>query len=155
MLESSLFLLLSILFHDLGNWEELQGWTIFFIHPMQISLALQTLRLLLQKIITGRVKAHCSSKNLHLFTYYLFSFLCGLAAFYIPCCWAYYPLSLTLFNLSFLLLSYRCVLTPGDPYMPLPNDEIIKRVSKQVSMSFQLETVIKKFSMIINWNSKS
>lgn len=26
----------------------------------------------------------------------------------------------------------RCVLTPGDPYMPLPNDEIIKRVSKQV-----------------------
>ncbi|KAL7157779.1 hypothetical protein ABFS83_02G099700 [Erythranthe nasuta] len=26
----------------------------------------------------------------------------------------------------------QCVLTPGDPYMPLPNDEIVKRVSKQV-----------------------
>ncbi|KAA3472836.1 zeta-carotene desaturase, chloroplastic/chromoplastic [Gossypium australe] len=26
----------------------------------------------------------------------------------------------------------QCVLTPGDPYMPLPNDEIIKRVAKQV-----------------------
>ncbi|KAL8540784.1 hypothetical protein ACS0TY_002123 [Phlomoides rotata] len=26
----------------------------------------------------------------------------------------------------------QCVLTPGDPYMPLPNDEIIKRVTKQV-----------------------
>nr|ALE33748.1 zeta-carotene desaturase 1 [Erythranthe lewisii] len=26
----------------------------------------------------------------------------------------------------------QCVLTPGDPYMPLPNDEIITRVSKQV-----------------------
>ncbi|KAL8509724.1 hypothetical protein ACS0TY_016800 [Phlomoides rotata] len=25
----------------------------------------------------------------------------------------------------------QCVLTPGDPYMPLPNDEIIKRVAKQ------------------------
>ncbi|KAH9754136.1 Zeta-carotene desaturase /chromoplastic [Citrus sinensis] len=25
----------------------------------------------------------------------------------------------------------RCVLTPGDPYMPLPNDEIIRRVAKQ------------------------
>lgn len=33
--------------------------------------------------------------------------------------------------------SYRCVLTPGDPYMPLPNDEIIKRVSKQVGVSWQ------------------
>ncbi|KAJ9185869.1 hypothetical protein P3X46_005452 [Hevea brasiliensis] len=30
----------------------------------------------------------------------------------------------------------RCVLTPGDPYMPLPNDEIIKRVSKQVLTLF-------------------
>ncbi|KAL5768282.1 hypothetical protein ACOSP7_014839 [Xanthoceras sorbifolium] len=26
----------------------------------------------------------------------------------------------------------QCVLTPGDPYMPLPNDKIIKRVEKQV-----------------------
>ncbi|KAL3537849.1 hypothetical protein ACH5RR_001215 [Cinchona calisaya] len=26
----------------------------------------------------------------------------------------------------------QCVLTPGDPYMPLPNDEIINRVLKQV-----------------------
>ncbi|KAL8061659.1 hypothetical protein ABFX02_02G100000 [Erythranthe guttata] len=26
----------------------------------------------------------------------------------------------------------QCVLTPGDPYMPQPNDEIVKRVSKQV-----------------------
>ncbi|KAL8543250.1 hypothetical protein ACS0TY_003968 [Phlomoides rotata] len=26
----------------------------------------------------------------------------------------------------------QCVLTPRDPYMPLPNDEIIKRVAKQV-----------------------
>ncbi|KAK8591302.1 hypothetical protein V6N13_031350 [Hibiscus sabdariffa] len=26
----------------------------------------------------------------------------------------------------------QCVLTPGDPYMPLPNDEIIKRVAKQL-----------------------
>ncbi|PHU09937.1 Zeta-carotene desaturase, chloroplastic/chromoplastic [Capsicum chinense] len=25
----------------------------------------------------------------------------------------------------------RCVLAPGDPYMPLPNEEIIRRVSKQ------------------------
>ncbi|CAA0838896.1 Zeta-carotene desaturase-chloroplastic/chromoplastic [Striga hermonthica] len=25
----------------------------------------------------------------------------------------------------------QCVLTPGDPYMPLPNDEIVRRVSKQ------------------------
>ncbi|KAH9688099.1 Zeta-carotene desaturase /chromoplastic [Citrus sinensis] len=25
----------------------------------------------------------------------------------------------------------QCVLTPGDPYMPLPNDEIIRRVAKQ------------------------
>ncbi|KAL0425377.1 UNVERIFIED_CONTAM: Zeta-carotene desaturase, chloroplastic/chromoplastic [Sesamum radiatum] len=25
----------------------------------------------------------------------------------------------------------QCVLTPGDPYMPLPNEEIVKRVSKQ------------------------
>ncbi|CAN4111252.1 unnamed protein product [Withania somnifera] len=30
----------------------------------------------------------------------------------------------------------QCVLTPGDPYMPLPNDEIIKRVSKQVLALF-------------------
>ncbi|KAK2978444.1 hypothetical protein RJ640_023603 [Escallonia rubra] len=30
----------------------------------------------------------------------------------------------------------RCVLTPGDPYMPLPNDEIIKRVTKQVLALF-------------------
>lgn len=30
----------------------------------------------------------------------------------------------------------QCVLTPGDPYMPLPNDEIIRRVSKQVSTLF-------------------
>ncbi|GAY44700.1 hypothetical protein CUMW_083870, partial [Citrus unshiu] len=27
----------------------------------------------------------------------------------------------------------QCVLTPGDPYMPLPNDEIIRRVAKQVA----------------------
>ncbi|CAI9102537.1 OLC1v1000823C1 [Oldenlandia corymbosa var. corymbosa] len=30
----------------------------------------------------------------------------------------------------------QCVLTPGDPYMPLPNDEIINRVSKQVLALF-------------------
>ncbi|XP_009792956.1 zeta-carotene desaturase, chloroplastic/chromoplastic [Nicotiana sylvestris] len=30
----------------------------------------------------------------------------------------------------------QCVLTPGDPYMPLLNDEIIKRVSKQVLALF-------------------
>ncbi|CAH9073493.1 unnamed protein product [Cuscuta epithymum] len=30
----------------------------------------------------------------------------------------------------------QCVLTPGDPYMPLSNDEIIKRVSKQVVVLF-------------------
>lgn len=30
----------------------------------------------------------------------------------------------------------QCVLTPGDPYMPLPNDEIVKRVSKQVLALF-------------------
>ncbi|KAL4326145.1 hypothetical protein GQ457_11G015460 [Hibiscus cannabinus] len=30
----------------------------------------------------------------------------------------------------------QCVLTPGDPYMPLPNDEIIKRVAKQVLVLF-------------------
>lgn len=30
----------------------------------------------------------------------------------------------------------QCVLTPGDPYMPLPNDEIIKRVTKQVLALF-------------------
>ncbi|KAL2536953.1 Zeta-carotene desaturase [Forsythia ovata] len=30
----------------------------------------------------------------------------------------------------------QCVLTPGDPYMPLPNDDIIKRVSKQVLALF-------------------
>lgn len=29
--------------------------------------------------------------------------------------------------------SFRCVLTPGDPYMPLPNAEIINRVAKQVN----------------------
>ncbi|KAK8520188.1 hypothetical protein V6N12_004147 [Hibiscus sabdariffa] len=33
-------------------------------------------------------------------------------------------------------LTIRCVLTPGDPYMPLPNDEIIKRVAKQVLVLF-------------------
>ncbi|KAG5004311.1 hypothetical protein JHK82_028325 [Glycine max] len=30
----------------------------------------------------------------------------------------------------------QCVLTPGDPYMPLPNDEIIARVAKQVLALF-------------------
>ncbi|XP_059654494.1 zeta-carotene desaturase, chloroplastic/chromoplastic-like [Cornus florida] len=30
----------------------------------------------------------------------------------------------------------RCVLTPGGPYMPLPNDEIINRVSRQVLALF-------------------
>ncbi|KAL9379146.1 hypothetical protein Peur_027628 [Populus x canadensis] len=30
----------------------------------------------------------------------------------------------------------QCVLTPGDPYMPLTNDEIIERVSKQVLALF-------------------
>nr|ACF21785.1 zeta-carotene desaturase [Gentiana lutea]BAA88843.1 zeta-Carotene Desaturase [Gentiana lutea] len=30
----------------------------------------------------------------------------------------------------------QCVLTPGDPYMPLPNDELYKRVSKQVLALF-------------------
>ncbi|NP_001234383.2 zeta-carotene desaturase, chloroplastic/chromoplastic [Solanum lycopersicum] len=30
----------------------------------------------------------------------------------------------------------QCVLTPGDPYMPLSNDEIIKRVTKQVLALF-------------------
>jgi hypothetical protein len=28
----------------------------------------------------------------------------------------------------------RAVLTPGDPYMPLPNEEIISKVQKQVSL---------------------
>ncbi|KAF6144879.1 hypothetical protein GIB67_001890, partial [Kingdonia uniflora] len=31
------------------------------------------------------------------------------------------------------MLVFRCVLTPGDPYMPLTNDKIIGRVIKQVS----------------------
>ncbi|KAH7543215.1 hypothetical protein FEM48_Zijuj02G0160700 [Ziziphus jujuba var. spinosa] len=35
-----------------------------------------------------------------------------------------------------VLLCFRCVLTPGDPYMPLPNDEIIARVAKQVLALF-------------------
>ncbi|KAK9218739.1 hypothetical protein WN943_007376 [Citrus x changshan-huyou] len=35
-------------------------------------------------------------------------------------------------------LSFRCVLTPGDTYMPLPNDEIIRRVAKQVLALFPL-----------------
>lgn len=30
----------------------------------------------------------------------------------------------------------QCVLAPGDPYMPLPNEEIIRRVSKQVLALF-------------------
>ncbi|KAI5326594.1 hypothetical protein L3X38_035668 [Prunus dulcis] len=30
----------------------------------------------------------------------------------------------------------QCVLTPGDPYMPLPNEEIIARVTKQVLALF-------------------
>ncbi|CAN1761361.1 Zeta-carotene desaturase, chloroplastic/chromoplastic [Linum perenne] len=30
----------------------------------------------------------------------------------------------------------QCVLTPGDPYMPLPNEEIINRVTKQVLSLF-------------------
>nr|UEN74736.1 zeta-carotene desaturase [Silybum marianum] len=30
----------------------------------------------------------------------------------------------------------QCVLTPGDPYMPLPNEEIISRVAKQVLALF-------------------
>ncbi|KAK4491073.1 hypothetical protein RD792_001795 [Penstemon davidsonii] len=30
----------------------------------------------------------------------------------------------------------QCVLTPGDPYMSLPNDEIVKRVTKQVLSLF-------------------
>ncbi|XP_019187856.1 PREDICTED: zeta-carotene desaturase, chloroplastic/chromoplastic [Ipomoea nil] len=30
----------------------------------------------------------------------------------------------------------QCVLTPGDPYMPLPNNEIIRRVSEQVLTLF-------------------
>ncbi|KAF3454347.1 hypothetical protein FNV43_RR04794 [Rhamnella rubrinervis] len=30
----------------------------------------------------------------------------------------------------------QCVLTPGDPYMPLPNDEIVARVAKQVLALF-------------------
>lgn len=30
----------------------------------------------------------------------------------------------------------QCVLTPGDPYMPLPNDEIIRRVSEQILVLF-------------------
>ncbi|KAH9754135.1 Zeta-carotene desaturase /chromoplastic [Citrus sinensis] len=34
-------------------------------------------------------------------------------------------------HLSKDLPCLRCVLTPGDPYMPLPNDEIIRRVAKQ------------------------
>ena len=33
---------------------------------------------------------------------------------------------------------FRCVLTPGDPYMPLLNDEIIARVTKQVWFLFRL-----------------
>ncbi|KAH9754125.1 Zeta-carotene desaturase [Citrus sinensis] len=34
------------------------------------------------------------------------------------------------------ILYFRCILTPGDPYMPLPNDEIIRRVAKQVLALF-------------------
>ncbi|PWA81616.1 zeta-carotene desaturase [Artemisia annua] len=30
----------------------------------------------------------------------------------------------------------QCVLTPGDPYMPLPNEEIIRRVTEQVLVLF-------------------
>lgn len=33
-------------------------------------------------------------------------------------------------------LIFRCVLTPGDPYMPLVNDEIVARVAKQVCYFF-------------------
>ncbi|KAK1282855.1 hypothetical protein QJS10_CPB22g01275 [Acorus calamus] len=33
---------------------------------------------------------------------------------------------------SFWIKDMRAVLTPGDPYMPLSNDEIIERVQKQV-----------------------
>lgn len=36
------------------------------------------------------------------------------------------------YELKYVVVINRCVLTPGDPYMPLPNDEIIKRVTKQV-----------------------
>ncbi|KDO38854.1 hypothetical protein CISIN_1g0233861mg, partial [Citrus sinensis] len=32
----------------------------------------------------------------------------------------------------------QCVLTPGNPYMPLPNDEIIRRVARQVLALFPL-----------------
>ncbi|KAF5177760.1 hypothetical protein FRX31_032653, partial [Thalictrum thalictroides] len=36
-----------------------------------------------------------------------------------------------LLSLSLQFLK-RCVLTPGDPYMPLTNEKIIERVAKQV-----------------------
>ncbi|KAF3339132.1 hypothetical protein FCM35_KLT16603 [Carex littledalei] len=37
---------------------------------------------------------------------------------------------------SFELSLLRAVLTPGDPYMPLPNEEIISKVNKQVHELF-------------------
>ncbi|XP_073042390.1 zeta-carotene desaturase, chloroplastic/chromoplastic-like [Primulina eburnea] len=45
----------------------------------------------------------------------------------------------------------QCVLTPGDPYMPLPNDEIIKRVSKQV-VSFSVFPRSRSHMFIISQN---
>ncbi|KAK6119171.1 hypothetical protein DH2020_047103 [Rehmannia glutinosa] len=42
----------------------------------------------------------------------------------------------------------QCVLTPGDPYMPLPNDEIINRVSKQVLDLFPSSRDLK-----VTWSS--
>ncbi|KAK6163143.1 hypothetical protein DH2020_002984 [Rehmannia glutinosa] len=42
----------------------------------------------------------------------------------------------------------QCVLTPGDPYMPLPNDEIIKRVSKQILDLFPSSRDLK-----VTWSS--
>lgn len=84
---------------------------------MRISLASQILHWLLPRIITSRVKARCSSKEscLRLPTY---TFLSS--------CYTHH------FAHFLFLVIFRCVLTPGDPYMPLPNDEIIRRVSKQV-----------------------
>ncbi|KAK6143625.1 hypothetical protein DH2020_023973 [Rehmannia glutinosa] len=51
----------------------------------------------------------------------------------------------------------QCVLTPGDPYMPLPNDEIIKRVSKQYEANACVIQVLTLFpssqGLEVTWSS--
>ncbi|KAE8684176.1 Zeta-carotene desaturase [Hibiscus syriacus] len=56
------------------------------------------------------------------------------------------PCSLLTELLLVWTVAFRCILTPGDPHMPLPNEDIIKRVGKQVivdllhTLELQLET---------------